>query len=143
MPFAGLFDTSLASLVRNRRVALILTAVMAAQLAATLCGLGGWPCPLKSLTGVPCPGCGLTRGAEALLRGEWRESLAAHAFAPLLVVALAAVAVSTLLPGRRREAFADAVERAERGVKLPVLLPAALLLYWFVRLLFLPGVFNR
>ena len=143
MSLAGSFDTSLASFLRDRRVALILTAVAAAQLGATLCGLEGWSCPLKSLTGVPCPGCGLTRGAVALLRGEWRESVAAHAFAPLLVLVLAVVAVSALLPARRREAFADMVERAERGVRLSVVLPTALLLYWSIRLLFLPGVFNR
>ncbi|HEX8559805.1 MAG TPA: DUF2752 domain-containing protein [Pyrinomonadaceae bacterium] len=143
MPLAALPDAALASLIRDRRVAVVLTAATSAQLVAGLAGLGGWPCPLKSLTGLPCPGCGLTRGVMALLHGEWRESLAAHAFAPLLLLGAAAVAVAALLPARRREAFADAVERAERRARVSVLLPAALLLYWSVRLLFLPGLFGR
>ena len=30
--------------------------------------LFGWNCPIKYLTGVPCPGCGLSRALAALLR---------------------------------------------------------------------------
>lgn len=141
MSFAATPDASPASLLRDRRFALVLTGVAAAQLLATFTGLGGWPCPLKSFAGVPCPGCGLTRGVVALLRGEWRESLAAHAFAPLLVLALAAVVASALLPGRQREALHRFVERAERRTRASVVLAAALLLYWSVRMLFMPGTF--
>ena len=28
------------------------------------------PCPLRSLTGVPCPFCGMTRGTLALVHGD-------------------------------------------------------------------------
>jgi hypothetical protein len=77
------------------------------------------------------------------MRGEWVESLSAHAFAPVLVVALAAFAVAALLPRRQREAFAGFAERLERRTRASALLLAALLLYWLVRLLFLPGAFSR
>lgn len=33
------------------------------------------PCVLKSLAGVPCPTCGLTRAAEALSRGDLSGAL--------------------------------------------------------------------
>ena len=142
MRFASWPETSVASLLRDRRVALALTAVAAAQLASVAAGAGGWPCPIRSLTGVPCPGCGLTRATVALVRGEWRESLAAHAFAPLLLAAVLVAAVTALLPEARREAFAALLGRAERRTKATFLLPAALILYWLVRLLFLPGAFR-
>ncbi|HEX8722598.1 MAG TPA: DUF2752 domain-containing protein [Pyrinomonadaceae bacterium] len=135
-------ETSVASLLRHRGVALMVTAVAAAQVGAVAAGVGGWPCPFKGLTGLPCPGCGLTRAVVALARGEWRESLALHAFAPLLAAAVLAAAVAALLPQARREAFAAFLVRAERRVRLPYVLPAALLLYWSVRLLFLPGAFR-
>jgi len=41
-------------------------------------------CPFKRLTGLPCPTCGMTRGALCLLHGD---VLAAVAFNPLVFVA--------------------------------------------------------
>ena len=142
MPFAGSPDTSFASLLRDRRVSLAVTAAAVAQCAAVAAGLGGWPCPVLGATGVPCPGCGLSRATAALLRGEWGASLTAHAFAPVLLFALGAFAVAALLPGRQREAFARLFERLERRTRASAVMAAALLLYWSVRLLFLPGAFR-
>lgn len=42
-------------------------------------------CPYRALTGLPCPGCGLTRALHALLHGDPGT---AFAFNPLLFVAL-------------------------------------------------------
>src|SRR5215210_577835 len=98
-------DTTLAALLRDRRLSLGLMGVAAAQVAAVWAGVGGWPCPLKGALGIPCPGCGLTRASVALLRGEFAASFAAHAFAPVLLLGLAALAVAGFLPAARREAF--------------------------------------
>jgi hypothetical protein len=136
-------DLALASLLRDRRVALAVAAVAAVQVAGVAAGVGGWPCPLKAALGIPCPGCGLTRATVSLLRGEFAAAFGAHAFAPVLLAGLAAVAVAALLPAGRREAFAGLVGRFERRTKASYVLFAALLLYWSVRLFFLPGAFNR
>ncbi|HEX8337207.1 MAG TPA: DUF2752 domain-containing protein, partial [Pyrinomonadaceae bacterium] len=136
-------DITLASLLRDRRVSLGVTAVAAAQVAAVWAGLGGWPCPLKSALGIPCPGCGLTRASVALLRGDFAAAFGLHAFAPVLLLGLAAFAAAGLLPAARREAFAGAVTRFERRTRAAYVLAAAVLLYWSVRLFFLPGAFER
>jgi len=138
-----LSDPLLASLLRDRRVSLGVAALAAVQVAGVAAGVGGWPCPLKGALGIPCPGCGLTRACVALLRGEFAASFGAHAFAPLLLLGLAALAVAGLLPAARREAFAGLVGRFERRTKAPYVVLAAMLVYWSVRLLFLPGAFNR
>jgi hypothetical protein len=136
-------DVALSSLLRDRRVSLGVTALAAAQVAAVSAGVGGWPCPLKSALGIPCPGCGLTRASVALLRGEFAAAFSYHAFAPLLLLGLAAFAVAGVLPAAQRDAFAGLAWRVERHTRAAYVVLAALLLYWSARLLFLPGAFNR
>ena len=43
------------------------------------------PCPLRSLTGLLCPGCGSQRCVHQLMHGHWAEAFALN---PLLVLAL-------------------------------------------------------
>lgn len=46
------------------------------------------PCPLRTITGIPCPLCGMTRGVTALVHGDLAHALLLNPGA-LLVVALA------------------------------------------------------
>lgn len=43
-------------------------------------------CPLYSLTGLACPGCGLTRGFHALLHGDIVTALDFNALIPVFVL---------------------------------------------------------
>ncbi|MGA0161998.1 MAG: DUF2752 domain-containing protein, partial [Vulcanococcus sp.] len=42
-------------------------------------GLPGWSCPLRALTGIPCPTCYLTRATAASLTGNLDGALQLHA----------------------------------------------------------------
>ena len=60
-------------------------------------------CPLYTLTGLACPGCGLTRGFHALFHGDVLTALDYNALIPLFVLAfLFAIAtlVSIMLRGK-------------------------------------------
>jgi Protein of unknown function (DUF2752) len=46
-------------------------------------------CPLRALTGVPCPFCGMTRGTIALVHGDVLHSLALNPGVLLAVVTAA------------------------------------------------------
>jgi hypothetical protein len=48
-------------------------------------------CPLRAVTGVPCPFCGGTTAATALADGRLSDALAANPFVPALAVVLAGV----------------------------------------------------
>jgi hypothetical protein len=61
-------------------------------------------CPLYTLTGFACPGCGLTRGFHAMFHGDVLTALDYNAMLPLLVLLLGVALVSMVnfaLRGRR------------------------------------------
>jgi hypothetical protein len=79
-------------------------AVSAVRRAATPLGLVGvvailffapfgvkWPCPLKVLTGLPCPTCGMTRAARLVAHGDFAGATHMH---PLWFVVLPLVLVA-------------------------------------------------
>ena len=52
----------------------------------------GWGCPLQHFTGVPCPGCGMSRAVFALLRLDFAAAFRYHpmifVLPPVLLYAL-------------------------------------------------------
>ena len=54
-------------------------------------GAGYTICAFRRITGIPCPGCGLTRAMAALARGELLLALHFHPFAPLVLAEAAAL----------------------------------------------------
>ena len=89
-------------------------------------GLPGFSCPLRALTGIPCPTCYLTRATAASLVGRFDEAVALHAFGPLVAVGLVIWSLQALRTGRL-------VPRVLRGWHLAVL-GLLLLLYWAGRM---------
>jgi hypothetical protein len=53
-------------------------------------------CPLYSITGFACPGCGLTRGFHAFLHGEFLTALDYNALIPIFVVIFVGFLLSLL-----------------------------------------------
>ena len=80
--------------------------------------LFGWNCPIKYLTGVPCPGCGLSRALAALLRLDFRTALRFHPMVFVLppVVLYALFGKKPLLWLQKPRAHA-AVERYRAGYR--------------------------
>ncbi|MCX6398734.1 MAG: DUF2752 domain-containing protein [Propionibacteriales bacterium] len=89
-------------------------------------------CPFRRLTGLPCPGCGLTRSWVYAAHGWWRESLSSHPFGLFLVVAVGALATMVLAARWRRRPAPDLNALARRPLVLGV--GAAWLTFAVVRL---------
>jgi len=51
-------------------------------------GAGFTICALRRFTGLPCPGCGMTRAFAHLAKGEWSAAVRDHPLSPLLAAEL-------------------------------------------------------
>ena len=58
-------------------------------------------CPLHAMTGLDCPGCGLTRGFHALLNGDILSALRFNALLPIFGFVFAYLALSMFLTAVR------------------------------------------
>ena len=94
-----------------------------------------WPCVFAELTGLPCPGCGITRATVALVQGDWRTSWAFHPFAGFFVLAGMLVAAGGLLPYSLAEGLATKVEVFEQRTKLPAIILVAVVCFGLLRML--------
>ena len=88
--------------------------------------LPGWSCPLRGLTGVPCPTCFLTRATAAALSGDLQGSIHWHAFGPL---AAAGLLIWSGLALHRRRLFP-----LPGGKSLLPVAGFALMTFWLLRL---------
>jgi hypothetical protein len=145
LPLPGLYASRGEVLLRGAVLALgagILCAALVLKPAAPGAGrlrLGGFflpeTCALKATTGIPCPGCGLTRSWVSAVHGDAAGSLGHHPLGWLvLLYALAQGARhgAWLAAPRRRGAVERLGARLDRGV---ILLGVLLLVAWIPRLI--------
>jgi hypothetical protein len=81
-------------------------AAVGAACVFTPAGIADGPgiCPFAMMTGLPCPGCGLTRSWVAFMHGDVGASFRFNVFGPILLVLTVVtvfVAVATLVRRRR------------------------------------------
>jgi hypothetical protein len=140
---SALYKPILASILNNRSACALITGATILQLGLVSAGLPAWQSPTHAVFGLPDPGCGLSRALVALLRGDWRTSLTFHAFAPLFVVALSLIGVTTFLPRGPRDKLVALVDHLEHRTGLTAILLLGLVLYWLARLLFMREAFLK
>lgn len=108
---------------RDERIGLAAGVTVGFGAAAVLArDLGGLQlvCPLRALTDVPCPGCGMTSVASLLARGDVVGAVGSDPAGVVLVAAVAAVVLlhAAARLGRRWRGPADRVLVAVAGAAL-------------------------
>ncbi|MFN8103791.1 MAG: DUF2752 domain-containing protein [Acidimicrobiia bacterium] len=125
-----------AASVHERRSQKAVLALCGGSISAAfvLAGIGGGHavdgpvlCPLRLLTGIPCPACGLTSSFTELAGGHIGAATSASPLGPVLfaVFAVCAVALVVLLATRRRLALARLSGRRALMFYVPLVLVMA------------------
>lgn len=111
-------------------------------IVGALCGVLSVPlwlglpmCSFAAMTGLPCPGCGLTRSTHAILRGDLAHAFHTQPFAfiisPLLGGMLAYAGATFLLKGE--PSLPPLVRRS--GLVILGVVSALMLVFWGARFL--------
>ena len=88
-------------------------------------GIPGLGCPLRALTGVPCPTCFLTRATSAALTGDLGGSLQWHLFGPIAALGMVFWSVLALQQRRLIPQRSSPLAPAVGGWRVDQLLAAA------------------
>lgn len=74
-----------------------------------------------------------------LLQGDVHASIRFHAFAPVFLIGIIAVALAAFLPTSLVQPAISKAESLERQTGFTVLILTGLILYWLMRLLLFPA----
>ena len=113
---------------RRSRVASLLPAALSGYLFVKGFhpALPGISCPLRALTGLPCPGCFLTRAVAASLHGDLATAVYWHPIGPVAAVLLIVWSVVSIRQKRLVPAHGSGIALAGLAVLLTIA--------WLVRL---------
>jgi hypothetical protein len=123
------FPAFFASIIRERSLCFAMLVAGLVLVGANLLHVRVWVCVFREVTGLPCPGCGMTRAVSALCRGELQQSVAWHPFAPGIALSVLVIFLAAVLPARPRFYMIEAVESIERRTGLVALFVAAMLVW--------------
>jgi hypothetical protein len=120
-------------LARVHILALAAAAVLAASALPWPAFLAGAElCPFHALTGLPCPGCGLTRAFRAIAHGEFQAAWGFNPFG-FLFFALALVLAAAPLWTRAAPQASAVLARGKTQAVLAFVLVGSMLVYGAVR----------
>jgi len=90
-------------------------------------------CPLKMLTGFPCPGCGITKSLVYFYEGDLQKSLYYHILGPLVIVfCVVAILVLTTELITKKEYFNNLLFNKKLAYGLGIFLAS----YHFIRIVY-------
>jgi len=92
-------------------------------------------CPILQFTGIPCPGCGMTRSFLALIQGDLKGAIAFHIFGPFVFAACIGFAIHIAIElYTQQEIRYPGLNRWLRAKRIPVLTFLLVVLYHGARL---------
>ncbi|MBE9223477.1 DUF2752 domain-containing protein [Cyanobacterium stanieri LEGE 03274] len=94
-------------------------------------------CIILAFTGIPCPGCGLTRSFLAMAGGNIWESFYYHLFGPLLFIIFLVYSLHLFLEIITKKKVKATYLKLAQNKKLQYLILFLILVYYLSKLIFL------
>ena len=91
-------------------------------------------CPFRALTGLPCPGCGMTRAFCSMGHGEFARAFGYNALAPFVFAGALLLWAHSLASALRLDGVSAALERLLPSSRAALAMLAVVLAWWAVRL---------
>lgn len=91
-------------------------------------------CPFRALTGLPCPGCGMTRAFCSLGHGDLTGAFGYNALAPFVFAAALLLWAHALATVLKLDSARAALERLKPTQRAAGFMLAVTLVWWVVRL---------
>ncbi len=101
---------------------------------ASLAGVPIWGCPFSMLTGLPCPGCGMTRAVNALLHGNWSQAITYHPLSPAYLIIGVLLTIAAVAPSRSRLRLISWIVLLERWTAIPALIVLSTIIFGLLRM---------
>lgn len=101
---------------------------------ASLAGVPIWGCPFNMLTGLPCPGCGMTRAVNALLHGNWSQAITYHPLSPAYLIIGVLLTIAATSTGAWRCRLVDGVKKLEQVTALPSMIVLFTVIFGLLRM---------
>lgn len=118
----------LAPLLSSRSFLLIAVLVPMMLIVLNKSGTFSWKCPFFFLTGLYCPGCGMTRGGISLLQGDFAMAFSYHPFSWLFAGAWFFFLILMFLP--KATLYTISAKFAKIEEKFPII-PLLFILFVF------------
>lgn len=138
LPFRDEAHTSLEAARVSRRARFVLPLTSAVFAVSALRSPSELPgivlCPFRAVTGLPCPGCGMTRAFCALGHGDLSGAFGYNALAPFVFAAALLVWAHALATVLKLERPRAALERLKPTQRAAGFMLAVTLAWWVVRL---------
>lgn len=129
------YAPAFSGLLISRREGLMIIGAGALHIGLSLAGSPAWNCPMLAATGVPCPGCGLTRAILEFVHGDFYNALQTHAFAPIFLFVGLIFFVTLVLPDKHRIPLIQKITRFESRTGITAWVLSSLIFYWAIRLI--------
>lgn len=90
-------------------------------------------CPWKQVTGLPCPGCGMTRSTLALMQGDFLTSLRLNALTWFIWFFWIIIAIGITIPARYRKIWIKKIGDWEQRSRWGLWFGGILVIYTLTR----------